>query len=94
MVTKEDLNALQKKKLKLAAGILQSSATLYDGAQSTLPLWGGGVITHGIPKIKKCVIGITEGAKKEKKENNLPKPGSYDSESLKNNNKNSHLWGR
>ncbi len=35
-----------------------------------------------------------EVPKKEKKENNLPKPGSYDSESLKNNNKNSHLWGR
>jgi len=67
MVTKEDLNELQKKKIKLAAGILQRSATLFDGTQSILSLWGGGVITHGIPKVRKCVIGITEDAKSAQK---------------------------
>lgn len=67
MIVKEDLNELQRKKLALAAGILHRSASLFDGTQSTLPLWGGGVITHGIPKVRKCVIGITEDAKKSQK---------------------------
>lgn len=62
-VTTDDLNELQRKKLRLAANILRASAEFYDGSQSTLPLWGGGVITHGIPKITKCVIGITKDAK-------------------------------
>jgi len=63
LVTKEDLNALQEKKLKLAAGTLHSMAVLFDSAQSFLPLWGSGVITHGVTKIKNCVIGITKDAK-------------------------------
>ena len=63
MIVKQDLNELQQKKLALAAGILHRTATLFDGTQSLLPLWGGGVITHGVPKIKKCVIGITKDAK-------------------------------
>lgn len=62
-VTVDDLNELQRKKLRLAANILHRTAIFYDGSQNTLPLWGGGVITHGIPKIKKCVIGITKDAK-------------------------------
>jgi len=68
MVTKDDLNELQQKKLTIAASILHKTAHLFDGTQSLLPLWGGGVITHGIPKFKKCVIGITEDAKRAKKE--------------------------
>jgi len=64
MITKADLNELQLQKLSLAAGILYKSASLFDGTRSLLPLWGGGVITHGIPKFKKCVIGITLDAKK------------------------------
>ncbi len=67
MITKDDLNELQLKKLTLAAGILHRSAVLFDGAQNTLPLWGGGVITHGMPKFKKCVIGITKDAKQSQK---------------------------
>ncbi len=50
------------KKLNVAAGILHKSASLFDGNLSLLPLWGGGVITHGVPKTIKCVIGITEDA--------------------------------
>ncbi|WP_036191947.1 hypothetical protein [Marinobacterium lacunae] len=68
MVCKDDLNALQRKKLTAAASILHRTAHLYDGTQSLLPLWGGGVITHGVPKFKKCIIGITEDAKIAKKE--------------------------
>jgi hypothetical protein len=67
MITKKDLNDLQRKKLAVAAGILYRTAALFDGTQSLLPLWGGGVITHGIPKFKKCVIGITEDAKRAEK---------------------------
>lgn len=67
MISKDELNELQLKKLTLAAGILYKSAALFDNNQSTLPLWGGGVITHGIPKIKKCVIGITKDAANSKK---------------------------
>ena len=62
MITKSDLNELQRKKLNIAAGILHKSASLFDGDRSLLPLWGGGVITHGIPKINKCIIGITYDA--------------------------------
>jgi len=68
MVTKDDLNELQQKKLTIAASILHRTAHLFDGTQSLLPLWGGGVITHGIPKFKKCVIGITEAAKIARRE--------------------------
>lgn len=67
MITKKELNELQQKKLTVAAGILHRTAPLFDGTQSLLPLWGGGVITHGIPKFIKCVISITEDAKKAKK---------------------------
>ena len=64
MITKQDLNELQQEKLHLAASILYRSADLYNGNKSLLPLWGGGVISHGVPKTKKCVVGITEEAKK------------------------------
>jgi hypothetical protein len=47
MVTKNDLNELQQKKLTTAANILHKTADLFDDTQSLLPLWGGGVITHG-----------------------------------------------
>lgn len=30
--------------------------------KSMLPLWAGGVVTHGQPRSKKLVIGITEAA--------------------------------
>ena len=68
MIAKSELNELQQKKLTLAASILHSTASLFDGTKSLLPLWGAGVITHGVPKISKCVIGITENAKLSKKE--------------------------
>ena len=68
MITKDDLNDLQRKKLEIAANILHKTAELYDDTQSLLPLWGGGVITHGVPKFKKCIIGITEDAKRAKKQ--------------------------
>ena len=63
MITKNDLNELQKLKLNLAANMLKETAHLFNGDKSLLPLWGGGIITHGIPKIKACVIGITKNAK-------------------------------
>jgi hypothetical protein len=62
VITKNELNDLQKKKLYVAASILHKSASLFDGNTSLLPLWGGGVISHGIPKNIKCVIGITNDA--------------------------------
>jgi len=37
MVTKEDLNDLQRKKLTLAADILHRTATLFDGTKNLLP---------------------------------------------------------
>ena len=43
--------------------MLKETAYLFKGNTSFLPLWGAGIITHGIPKIKRCVIGITEKAK-------------------------------
>ena len=67
MITENDLNELQKIKLNLAANMLKQTAHLFKGNKSLLPLWGGGIITHGIPKIKACVIGITKKAKKAKK---------------------------
>ena len=57
---------LTKKKLRR----MKNTAELYKGNKSLLPLWGGGVITHGVPKVKKCIIGITEAAKKEDNKNN------------------------
>lgn len=67
-VTKKDLNELQLEKLRVAAEMLMATAHLYNGNKSLLPLWGAGVITHGIPKVKKCEIGITVAAKNAKKE--------------------------
>lgn len=64
VICKDDLNTLQQEKLNIAANILKNTAYLYTGNKSLLPLWGAGVITHGIPKINKCVIGITKNAKK------------------------------
>lgn len=67
VISKRDLNDLQKKKLNVAAGILHKSASLFDGNRSLLPLWGGGVITHGMPKTSRCVIGITNDAENSDK---------------------------
>ena len=68
MITKKDLNKLQLEKLNLAANILKRTADLFNGNGSLLPLWAAGVITHGVPKIKKCEIGITMDAKNASKE--------------------------
>lgn len=68
-ISKKDLNKLQAEKLRVAAEMLKETAHLYDGNKSLLPLWGAGVITHGIPKMKKCVIGITKNAKAANKKN-------------------------
>lgn len=73
MITKNELTKLQHEKLTLAAKILKNTAELYNGNKSLLSLWGGGVITHGIPKNNKCIIGITEAAKKESNEMNITK---------------------
>jgi len=63
MISKKELNTLQTTKLNLAANMLYRTADLYDGnSKSLLPLWGGGIVSHGVPKIKKCIIGITEAA--------------------------------
>ena len=63
------LNPLQKKKLRMAAEILRATARLYDDSkdQNLLPLWGGGVISHGLPKSKSFVIGTTRAAKDAEK---------------------------
>lgn len=63
MISKNELNKFQVTKLNLAANMLFRTADLYDGkSKNLLPLWGGGIVSHGVPKIKKCVIGITEAA--------------------------------
>ena len=67
MINKDNLNSLQKEKLNLSAKMLKETASLFSGNTSLLPLWGGGIITHGIPKIEACVIGITEEAEKVEK---------------------------
>lgn len=57
------LNSKQKEKLRLAAQMLKATADLYDESKPyLLPLWGAGVITHGQPKIKDFVIGISKQA--------------------------------
>ena len=67
-ISKNDLSDLQLQKLNLAAKILKETSHLFDGiSNNILSLWGGGVITHGIPKIKKCIIGITENARSVEK---------------------------
>jgi hypothetical protein len=73
MITKNELSKLQYEKLNLAAHILKNTAKLFNGNTALLSLWGGGVITHGIPKVKKCIIGITEAAKKEKDKKKVTK---------------------
>ncbi len=77
MITKNELNELQREKLNLAAHILKNTANLFNGNRSLLSLWGGGVITHGVPKINKCVIGITDAAKNESNDNNITKDHLY-----------------
>lgn len=64
------LTEKQKEKLRLAAKMLKVSAKLYDESKSyLLPLWGGGIITHGQPQNKDFVIGISKrAAKVDKKE--------------------------
>lgn len=77
MITKQELNELQCEKLNLAAYILKNTAKLFNGNRSLLSLWGGGVITHGVPKISKCIIGITEAAKNESNDNNITRDHLY-----------------
>lgn len=64
------LSEKQKVKLHLAAQMLKATAGLYDSRKSNLlPLWGGGIITHGQPQNKNFVIGISKRAEKaDKKE--------------------------
>lgn len=60
----------QKEKLRLAAQMLKATAKLYDkNKPNLLPLWGGGIITHGQPQNKDFIIGISKrAAKADKKE--------------------------
>lgn len=59
------LTKIQKEKLRLAAQMLKATAKLYDESKpNLLPLWGAGVITHGQPKIKAFIIGISKRASK------------------------------
>lgn len=60
----------QKEKLRLAAQMLKATAKLYDKSKpNLLPLWGGGIITHGQPQNKDFIIGISKrAAKADKKE--------------------------
>lgn len=57
------LTPIQARKLRLAAEMLKTTAPLYSPAAPTLlPLWGGGIITHGQPKSTALVIGISRAA--------------------------------
>lgn len=65
-VARNLLREPQRRKLAVAAQILKRTADLYTGndMKKLLPLWGGGVITHGQPKSKEFIIGVTKEAKK------------------------------
>lgn len=67
---RERLTDIQKAKLRLAAQMLKATAEFYDESKpNLLPLWGGGIITHGQPQNKAFVIGVSKkAAKAEKKE--------------------------
>lgn len=67
---RERLTDIQKAKLRLAAQMLKATAKFYDESKpNLLPLWGGGIITHGQPQNKAFVIGVSKkAAKAEKKE--------------------------
>ena len=53
----------QKEKLRLAAQMLKATAKLFDESKPyLLPLWGGGIITHGQPQNKVFTIGISKRA--------------------------------
>lgn len=57
------LTEIQKEKLHLAAQMLKATAKLYDESKpNLLPLWGGGIITHGQPQNKAFTIGISKKA--------------------------------
>lgn len=68
---KASLNPLQKRKLRLSAQMLLATSDLYDDRtdRNLLPLWGGGAISHGLPKTKNFVIGTTLAAKSANKDN-------------------------
>lgn len=60
---RERLTDIQKAKLRLAAQMLKATAKFYDESKpNLLPLWGGGIITHGQPQNKTFVIGISKKA--------------------------------
>jgi len=61
--SKTELTETMKKKLRLAAEIIKRTADLYEDDPSMLPLWGGGVITHGQPNSAELEIGISKAAK-------------------------------
>ena len=62
---RELLDNKKKEKLRLAAQMLKATAEFYDECKPyLLPLWGAGVITHGQPKIKAFIIGISKRASK------------------------------
>ena len=63
----EQLSPIQRKKLRVAAEILKITASLYDGTKCLLPHWAAGVISHGQPKSRDFVVGITDEAQKSKK---------------------------
>ena len=51
-------------KLNVAAAILKSTASIYEALTDeekkfVLPLWGGGVVSHGLPKSDYFRIGIS-----------------------------------
>ena len=69
---RKSLTSMQKLKLETAAQILKETAHIYNGLavdrESMLPLWAAGVVTHGQPNTKLFEIGITEAAKKAKRQ--------------------------
>jgi hypothetical protein len=74
------LTAKQALKLKTAAMVLKATSSIYndldEGDKKTLlPLWGGGVVTHGLPT--SFVIGRSKEASDSKNKQELTKDHLY-----------------
>jgi len=76
----QKLTAKQALKLKTAAMVLKATSSIYndldEGDKKTLlPLWGGGVVTHGLPT--SFVIGRSKEASDSKNKQELTKDHLY-----------------
>lgn len=72
-IARTQLTKKQALKLNVAAAILKSTASIYEDLTDekkkfVLPLWGGGVVSHGLPKSDYFRIGISSEAERLNKD--------------------------